>query len=98
MSVSKRSALALAVGLFLLASPSASAQGSATETLFDDMAGGSALYAVVSRGPPRSHFPNNVDCRDFSKTGYRTWELRDKSPIDLGNWDGAFDIIGPHLA
>ena len=89
----------LALGSCLVSTSVAQAQSSATEALFDDMAGGAALYAVVSRGPPRSLYPDNVDCRDYSKVGHNIWSLRSKADLDLGNWDGAFNIHGtifPH--
>ena len=40
-------------------------------------------------------FPHNVDCRDFERTGLKVWQTRHRSSIDLGNWDGSFEISGP---
>ncbi len=40
-------------------------------------------------------FPDNIDCRDFDRTAYKVWQLRNRSPLDLGNWDGPFEISGP---
>lgn len=40
-------------------------------------------------------FPNNINCRDFDRTAYKVWHLRDRLSIDLGNWDRAFEISGP---
>ena len=49
---------------------------------------------LVSEPLNRSLYPANVECKNFDKTGYRTWRLRDRSTVDLGNWAGAFPITG----
>lgn len=53
--------------------------------------------AAVPSGAEKLPFiyPNNIDCRDFDRTAYKVWHLRDRSAIDLGNWDRAFEISGP---
>ena len=39
-------------------------------------------------------YPSNVVCKDFEKTGFRTWRIRTEAEMDLGNWDGVFLIRG----
>ena len=39
-------------------------------------------------------YPHNIDCRDFEMTNTQVWRLRNRSSVDLGNWDGAFWISG----
>ena len=42
----------------------------------------------------QTFYPHNIDCRDFEMTDPRVWHLRNRSSVDLGNWDGAFRISG----
>ena len=49
---------------------------------------------LVSEPLHGSLYPANVECKNFDKTGYRSWELRDRSTVDLGNWAGAFPVTG----
>ena len=51
--------------------------------------------SLVSEPLHQSLYPDNVECKNFDKTGYRTWQLRDRSTVDLGNWASAFPITGP---
>lgn len=53
-----------------------------------------AQLSLVTHSLHRSLYPGNVECKNFDKTGYRTWQLRDRSTVDLGNWDAAFPITG----
>ena len=39
-------------------------------------------------------FPGNIDCRDFERSSSTVWRLRDRSSVDLGNWDGSFWVGG----
>ena len=39
-------------------------------------------------------YPGNVVCKDFDKTGFKTWRSRTDARMDLGNWDGSFLIHG----
>ncbi len=50
-----------------------------------------ALRAVVGSPYP---YPGNVICKDFDKTGFKTWRTRTDAGTDLGNWDGAFLVRG----
>lgn len=49
---------------------------------------------LVSESSSVSLYPANVECKNFDKTGYKTWQLRDRSTVDLGNWAGAFLVTG----
>lgn len=39
-------------------------------------------------------YPHNVVCKDFERMGLKVWHLRNRSAVDLGNWDGAFWVSG----
>ena len=53
-----------------------------------------AFLRIIPDPLHRSLYPDNVECKYFDKTGYKTWQLRDRSTVDLGNWGAAFPITG----
>lgn len=74
--------------------PPEAVQESTSQRVFGDTPAWRLLSQVVSR-LPAPLYPDNVDCRDYDKTSYKIWSLRNKAPIDLGNWDGSFSIDSP---